>query len=118
MITVSGYCKAFVLKPSDVDCRDHAEIHCRAVGSVIRLYDSSYGIIDEGTCEARDYSRCVCKDVVTTYAHATAFIDSGRCYDLGHKQITAVGTSLVFTNNAYHITLHDDSKIKANPMLD
>lgn len=118
VVKVSGRAKAFVLKASDADCKDHAEIHCRAVGSVVRLYDSSFGYIDEGTCEARDYSHCTCKDTVTCYAHSVVFVDSGRCYDLGHEQITAVGKSTVFTDHPYKVTLQDESVTKPNPMLD
>lgn len=117
-LTIGGRAHAFILKAADVNVRAHAEIHCRACGSIIRLYDSAYGVIDSGTCDAYGYSECVCKDSVTSYDHATIYVDNGECYDFGHEKIQAVGNSVVFSNNPYHITLQDKSELRPNTLIE
>lgn len=116
-VVVSGRAMAFVLRASDIDVHDHAEVHCRAVGSLVRLFDSTHGFIDEGTCEAYGYSFANVKDTVTTYDNASVFLNNGVCYDYGHNRIQAVGKSIVYTNNPYHVTLQDESSIRRNPLI-
>lgn len=115
VVTISGRAMGFVLKASDLDVYGHAEVHCRAQGSLIRLYESAYGIIDEGTCDAYGYSQAVVKDTVNTYEHSTAFVNNGRCYDYAHDRIQATGKSVVYSDNPYHITLQDESVLKPFP---
>lgn len=109
-IFAGGSAKVYVFTPSEVEATDNAQVYCRAEGSRIVLRGHSYGYIDAGEVEVRDFAHLQGSFTAHTYNASETVVKSGTVIDHGHRRIVAYGGSRVYSDATRNITLSEQSR--------
>jgi len=111
-LNIYGKAKAYIFGKSYVKGYDSAQVYCRTEGSLIELYNTSYGHVEAGRAVAYGRSSLQCNCDAECYGSVKINIYGGVLKDYGHLYIMASGNAVVYSSNSRNINISGNAKIK------
>lgn len=110
-IAAAGTAKAYIFGSGNVTASDNAQVYCRDEEGYVILTGHSQGFFKAGVAEVNDFAKAQGVFHGDSFGAAYIILQGGFIVDHGHREITAFGDAVVYSDTKKKIELYANAQL-------